>query len=129
MAGSKMGSLKKKMGLKGATKPGEMIARMNAMKNDHDADDKKSKGMKCKSCGMSHKSMACKSSGIKKTGTTGGKSNRLGSGGRFEQVKRAVSGKKGVYNPAGLAAYIGRKSLGPKKMARLAAAGRKRASK
>jgi len=32
MAGNFMGSLKKKMGLKGKTKPGEMISRMNKMK-------------------------------------------------------------------------------------------------
>lgn len=30
--GTKTGSLKKKLGLKGKTKPGEMIAKMNAMK-------------------------------------------------------------------------------------------------
>ncbi len=32
MAGSKMGSLKKKLGLKGKTKPGQMIGAMNKMK-------------------------------------------------------------------------------------------------
>ena len=65
-------------------------------------------------------------SGIKKTGKFQGKSNRLGGGGRFAQVKAAVTGKKGVYNPAGLAAYIGRKSLGKKKFQSLAARGKKR---
>ena len=32
MAGSKMGSIKKKLGLKGKTKPGEMISAMNKIK-------------------------------------------------------------------------------------------------
>jgi hypothetical protein len=64
---------------------------------------------------------------IKKTGKSFGKSNTLGGGGRFGQVEHAVAGKKGVYNPAGLAAYIGRKSLGKKKMAKLSAEGRARA--
>lgn len=32
MAGTKMGSIKKKLGLKGKTKPGEMIARLNKIK-------------------------------------------------------------------------------------------------
>lgn len=32
MAGTKMGSIKKKLGLKGKTKPGEMIAKMNKLK-------------------------------------------------------------------------------------------------
>jgi hypothetical protein len=32
MAGNFMGSVKKKLGLKGKTKPGEMIAKMNKMK-------------------------------------------------------------------------------------------------
>jgi hypothetical protein len=32
MSGSKMGSLKKKLGLKGKTKPGEMISAMNKIK-------------------------------------------------------------------------------------------------
>jgi hypothetical protein len=33
MSGNSLGALKKKLGLKGTTKPGEMIARMNALKN------------------------------------------------------------------------------------------------
>lgn len=32
--GTKMGAIKKKLGLKGETKPGEMIARMNKIKLD-----------------------------------------------------------------------------------------------
>jgi hypothetical protein len=34
MAGNKMGSIKAKLGLRGKTKPGEMIARMNKIKNE-----------------------------------------------------------------------------------------------
>jgi hypothetical protein len=59
---------------------------------------------------------------LKKTGKFEGKSNRLGGGGRFKQL--VAQGK----SPA-LAAYIGRKSLGNKKMAQLSAAGRKRMKK
>ncbi len=94
MAGNQMGALKSKLGLRGKTKPGEMISRMNS---------------------------------IKKTGTFKGKSNKLGGGGRFAQVVSKVSGKKGVYNPKGLAAYIGRKSLGKEKFQKLASKARKHA--
>jgi hypothetical protein len=66
--------------------------------------------------------------GIKTTGKTGGKSNRLGGGGRFLQVERAAA-RSGARNPAAVAAAVGRRSLGAGKMARLAAAGRRRASK
>ena len=144
-----MGRIKAKLHLRGATKPGEMITRMNAMKmKEHSAsaikgmrefvnEESKEKkhgmkhktvGMKCKSCGMMHKTggMCYKKSGIKKTGKSFGKSNRLGGGGRFRQVEHAVAGKKGVYNPAGLAAYIGRRSLGKARFQGLAAAGKKR---
>ncbi len=69
------------------------------------------------------------SSKIKKTGKSFGKSNKMGGGGRFKQVEHAVAGKKGVYNPAGLAAYIGRKSLGKNKFQSLAAKGKKRAQR
>ena len=34
MAGNKLGSIKAKLGLRGKTKPGEMIARMNKIKNE-----------------------------------------------------------------------------------------------
>lgn len=33
MSGNYMGAIKKKLGLKGKTKPGDMIARLNEMKN------------------------------------------------------------------------------------------------
>lgn len=100
MSGTLKGSLKKKLGLKGKTKPGDMIYRMNKMKGEKPS--------------------------IKKSGTYKGKSNKSGGGGRFAQVVSKVSKEKGVYDPKGLAAYIGRKSLGNKKMAKLAAAGKKR---
>jgi hypothetical protein len=55
-----------------------------------------------------------------------GKSMKLGGGGRFAKVaKSAGGGKKG----AAIAAAIGRKKYGAKRMAKMAAAGRKRASR
>ena len=176
MSGTQLGYIKGKLGLKGETKTGEMISRMNLKLKEHSAsaiagmkkfineESKEKLGSmelapeklthhKCPHCGMQHKShaelkahivthhksqgmcMKCggmhktsahyKTSGIKKTGKSYGKSNRLGGGGRFQQVKHAVAGKKGVYNPAGLAAYIGRQSLGKARFQRLAAAGKK----
>lgn len=56
----------------------------------------------------------------KKTGSFQGSSNKLGGGGRFKQM--VASGK----SPA-LAAYIGAKVYGKKKMAAMSAAGRKSA--
>ena len=57
---------------------------------------------------------------IKKTGTTDGKSNKLGGGGRFKQMTNSGM------SPA-LAAYIGRAVHGKKKMAEMSAKGRKKA--
>lgn len=54
---------------------------------------------------------------LKKTGTTDGKPNKLGGGGRFQQLEN--QGK----SPA-LAAYIGRKKLGKKTFQALAAKGK-----
>jgi len=51
---------------------------------------------------------------------------KLGSGARFAALEASLKGRKGVYNPAGLAAYIGRKKLGKKRFQKLSAAGRKR---
>ena len=155
MAGTLRGAIKHKLGLKGKTKPGEMISRMNEMKHkSHSSEalsglkkfvseEEKEKGkhmkyksdgmIKCKGCGAMYKTHSAlhahvaekhKSKGIKKSGKSFGKSNKLGGGGRFRQVEHAVAGKKGVYNPAGLAAYIGRKSLGKAKFQKLAAKGR-----
>jgi hypothetical protein len=50
---------------------------------------------------------------------------RLGSGKRFATLKRKLS-RKGVRNPSALAASIGRKKYGKKRMAKMAAAGRRR---
>lgn len=55
---------------------------------------------------------------MKKTGKTDGKSNKLGGGGRFQQMLN--KGK----SPA-LAAYIGRKMYGKKKMSQLSSQGHK----
>lgn len=55
---------------------------------------------------------------VKKTGTFEGKSNKLGGGGRFKQL--VAQGK----SPA-LAAFIGRKKYGAKKMGALSAKGKK----
>jgi hypothetical protein len=54
---------------------------------------------------------------LKKTGTTDGKPNTLGGGGRFQQLVN--QGK----SPA-LAAYIGRRVYGKKKMAAMSAKGK-----
>ena len=48
---------------------------------------------------------------------------RLGSGERFARLKAKLAGRPGVYNPAGLSAYIGRKRYGKKKFQQLAARG------
>jgi hypothetical protein len=53
---------------------------------------------------------------------------KLGSGKRFGSLKRKLA-KQGVSNPDALAAAIGRKKYGKKRMAKMAAAGRKRRSK
>jgi hypothetical protein len=55
------------------------------------------------------------------------KSMRPGGGGRFAKLTAKLKGK--VKNPAAVAAAIGRKKYGAKKMAKWAAAGRKRAKK
>ncbi len=77
---------------------------------------------------MLGKAMKKLSGGIKKTGTYKGKSNKLGGGGRFAQVMaKAKAG--GASNPAAVAAFVGRKSLGKSKFQSLAAKGKKRAMK
>lgn len=52
---------------------------------------------------------------------------QLGSGARFAALKGKLAGRPGVSNPGALAASIGRKKYGAKKMAQMAAAGRKKA--
>lgn len=49
---------------------------------------------------------------------------RLGSGKRFKSLKKSL-GRKGIRNPGALAASIGRKKYGNKRMAMLAARGRR----
>lgn len=52
---------------------------------------------------------------------------KLGGGGRFAALKAKLAHKPGVTNPGALAASIGRKKYGAKKMAKWSAAGHKRA--
>jgi hypothetical protein len=54
-----------------------------------------------------------------------GDSMKPGGGGRFKKLEGQLEHKKGVTNPAGLAAYIGRRKYGAKKMAEFSAKGRK----
>lgn len=56
------------------------------------------------------------------------KKPKLGSGARFKAVEKAAA-KSGAENPAAVAAMVGRKKYGAKKMASMAAAGKKRKSK
>jgi len=44
---------------------------------------------------------------------------KLGSGGRFKALEKKLSNRKGVTNARALAAYIGRKKYGAKKMGRM----------
>ena len=55
------------------------------------------------------------------------KSMKPGGGGRFQKMVKKLKGK--VSNPKAVAAAIGRKKYGAKKMAKMAAKGRKRAAK
>lgn len=48
----------------------------------------------------------------------------FGSGARFDALKNKLAGRKGVKNPAALAAAIGRKKYGASKMASMANKGR-----
>lgn len=56
------------------------------------------------------------------------KQAKLGSGARFKKVE-ASARKSGASDPGAVAASVGRKKYGAKKMAKLAAKGRKRAAK
>jgi hypothetical protein len=53
---------------------------------------------------------------------------KLGSGKRFSNLKKKLSGK-GIKNTGALAAYIMRKKYGNKKATKLSVAGRKRTAK
>ena len=50
---------------------------------------------------------------------------KLGSGARFKALKKKLSKQKGVTSPGALAASIGRKKYGSKKMSKMAAKGKK----
>lgn len=50
---------------------------------------------------------------------------KLGEGGRFAAVEESVAKESGVRDPAAVAAAIGRKAVGAKKMGQLSAQGRK----
>ena len=58
-----------------------------------------------------------------------GSKAKLGSGKRFAALKSDLAKRKGVKNPAALAAAIGRKKYGAKKFGQLSAGGRKRKGK
>lgn len=69
--------------------------------------------------------MAAKKSGKSKSGGKKGKAPKLGSGKRFKQVA-ASAAKSGARDPNAVAASVGRKKYGAKRMAAMSAAGRKR---
>ena len=50
----------------------------------------------------------------------------LGSGARFAALESKLASKPGITDPAAVAAAAGRRKYGAKKMAQMAAAGRKR---
>lgn len=50
----------------------------------------------------------------------------LGTGERFKELTKSIGSRGDVKNPAAVAAVIGRKKYGVKKMAKMAAAGRKK---
>lgn len=68
---------------------------------------------------------------IKPGSLKGGKSEpsakaKMGSGKRFKALEKKLSKEKGVYDPAGLAAALGRAKVGSSKMSKMAAKGRKK---
>ena len=54
------------------------------------------------------------------------KSMKPGGGGRFQELEHKLGARKGVSDPAALAAYIGRRKYGAAKMAKFSAEGRRR---
>lgn len=52
-----------------------------------------------------------------------------GGGGRFAKLEHKLDHRKGVTDPGGLAAYIGRRKFGAARMEHMAAAGARRAAK
>lgn len=74
---------------------------------------------------MARKASLAKRRAARKAAARATKTAKLGSGVRFKAV--AASAKAGgARNPEAVAAMVGRKKYGAKKMAKLAAAGRKR---
>ena len=55
--------------------------------------------------------------------------SKLGSGGRFAKCVKSVEARGGAYDPNAVCAAAGRKKYGAKKMASMARAGKKRATK
>jgi len=51
---------------------------------------------------------------------------KLGTGTRFRKLKKKLTKKKGIKTPGALAAWIGRKKYGAKKMAKMSVAGRRK---
>jgi len=60
---------------------------------------------------------------------TPSKKPKLGTGKRFEQLTKSIAAKGKVSNPAAVAAEIGRKKYGAKKMINLSSAARKKAAR
>ncbi len=56
-----------------------------------------------------------------------GKSMKLGGGGRFAALEGKLAGKPGIKDPGAVAAAIGRKKYGAKKMTAMAEKGKARA--
>jgi hypothetical protein len=54
---------------------------------------------------------------------------KLGTGKRFEKLEKSIAAKGDVENPKAVAASIGRKKYGAKKMASMAAKGKKKKGK
>lgn len=54
------------------------------------------------------------------------KQPKLGSGKRFANLTKSIAKNSDIENPAAVAASIGRKKYGAKKMAKMAAAGKKK---
>ena len=52
------------------------------------------------------------------------KGGKVGDGSRFKALEGKLAGRPGVYDPAGLAASIGRNKFGKKRYQEMAAAGR-----
>lgn len=73
------------------------------------------------------RSTKTKSKGKRRRRTTAGA--KPGSGKNFRALKGKLAKRKGVRNPGALAASIGRKKYGSKRMAKMSAQGRRRKSR